>query len=129
VSPLAARLDLPVQDLADLRERALGSFPPSSFEQAVASTWADFDLAHAGGESNREARRRGISAVRFLATRHPDEVVVAGTHGNLLALILNAFDDRVGFDFWQSLEFPDVLRLDLRPSGEGTYHRISSRAV
>ncbi|MBI4517600.1 MAG: histidine phosphatase family protein [Deltaproteobacteria bacterium] len=129
VSPLAARLDLPVQELPDLRERALGSFNSRSFEQAVASTWADLDFAHAGGESNREARHRGISTIRFLATRHPDDVVVAGTHGNLLALILSAFDDRVAFDFWRSLKFPDVLRLDLERSGKGAYHRLSSRAV
>jgi 2,3-bisphosphoglycerate-dependent phosphoglycerate mutase len=129
VSPLAARLHLPVQELPDLRERALGSFTSLSFDQAVASTWADFDFAHAGGESNREARRRGLSAIRSLAARHPDEVVVAGTHGNLLALILSAFDDRIAFDFWRSLEFPDVLRLDLKRSGEGAFHRVSSRAV
>ncbi len=126
VSPIAVRRKLAVRELPDLRERALGSINSLDFEQAVASTWTDFDSAHAGGESNREARHRGLSAIRFLATRHPDEVVVAGTHGNLLALILSAFDDRVDFDFWRSLKFPDILRLDLERSGAGTYHRLSA---
>lgn len=129
VSPLSTRLDLPVQELPDLRESDLGSFNSLSFERAVASTWADFDFAHAGGESNREAQRRGLSAVQFLATRHPDQVIVAGTHGNLLALILRAFDSRIDFEFWKSLEFPDAVRLDLERSGEGAFYRLSSRAV
>jgi len=54
---------------------------------------------------------------------------VAGTHGNLLALVLNVFDARVGFDFWRSLEFPDVYRLDLDRSGGGAIRRLSARAV
>jgi len=128
VSPLADRLGLPVRELPELRERALGSFDPSPFEEAVAATWARFDYAHPGGESNREAQRRGVEAIRFLASRHPEELVVAGTHGNLLALILNAFDGRVGFDFWRSLALPDVLRLDLDGSGRGTYQRLAEPA-
>jgi 2,3-bisphosphoglycerate-dependent phosphoglycerate mutase len=129
VAPLVTRLGLPVRELPDLRERALGSVDSLLFEQAVASTWADFDFSHSGGESNREARSRGLSVVRSLATRHPDEVLVAGTHGNLLALILNAFDDRIGFDFWRFLAFPDVLQLDIESSGEGSYRRPNPRAV
>ncbi len=128
VAPLAARLELDVRELPELRERDLGSIGSLDFEQAVASTWVDFDFAHAGGESNRAARQRGVSAIRFLADRHPDEVVVAGTHGNLLALLLGAFDERVGFDFWRSLAFPDVVRLDLDPSGAGTFHRLDTGA-
>ena len=129
VSPLAVRLGLSVRELPGLRERTLGSIGSSAFEEAVASTWADFDLAHAGGESNREARRRGVTAIRSIAERHPDELVVAGTHGNLLALVLSAFDDCVDFDFWRSLEFPDVFRLDLERSGAGAYHRLDEDAV
>jgi len=129
MSPLAMRLELDVQEHPDLRERTLGSIAPLDFEQAVAFTWADFDFAHPGGESSRRAQQRGISAVRLLAARHSDELVVAGTHGNLLALVLNVFDARFGFDFWRSLEFPDVYRLDLDRSGGGAIRRLSARAV
>lgn len=129
VAPLATRLGLPVQELAGLRERDLGSFGSLAFEQAVAATWSDFDFAHAGGESNRETQCRGLSVIRSLTALHLDEVIVAGTHGNLLALILSAFDDRISFEFWRSLGLPDVLRLDLDRSGEGAYCRINLRAV
>jgi 2,3-bisphosphoglycerate-dependent phosphoglycerate mutase len=37
--------------------------------------------------------------------------VALGTHGNLLALILNALDSRFGHEFWRELSFPDVYQL------------------
>lgn len=45
-----------------IRERTLGSLDSLSFAQAVASTWADFDFSHSGGESNRIAAdgQRGL---------------------------------------------------------------------
>jgi 2,3-bisphosphoglycerate-dependent phosphoglycerate mutase len=54
---------------------------------------------------------RGFAAVRGLLARHDGQHLVAATHGNLLALILNALDPAYGFDFWRGLSFPDVYRL------------------
>lgn len=129
LAPLADHLGLPVRELSGLRERSLGSFGSVSFEEAVASTWTDFDLAYCGGESSREAQRRGISSIRWLADRHPDGLVVAGTHGNLLALVLNAFDGSVGLEFWRTLTRPDVVRLDLLSSGQSRHYRPETRTI
>jgi 2,3-bisphosphoglycerate-dependent phosphoglycerate mutase len=62
--------------------------------------------------------------VEQLAHRHQSQTVVLATHGNLLALLLNAFDRRVDFGFWNSLEFPDVFELQLLKSGAGVFRRI-----
>ena len=35
------------------------------------------------------------------------------THGNLMALLLKYFDDRIGFAEWQQLTNPDVYRISL----------------
>jgi 2,3-bisphosphoglycerate-dependent phosphoglycerate mutase len=35
------------------------------------------------------------------------------THGNLLALVLNALDPRFGYEFWRQLSFPDIYQLAL----------------
>ena len=129
VSPLAARLGLDVQEHPDLRERILGAIDPIGFDDAVAATWADFDFAHTGGESCREAQRRGVAAVRLIVARHPKQLIVASTHGNILALVLNAFDPRIGFDFWRSLEFPDVFELDLGSSDSPSFRRLGGQAV
>lgn len=95
----------------------------------MAATWSDFDRVHPGGESSRNAQRRGLALIRLLAHRHPSETVALATHGNLLALVLNTFDPPVGFDFWKSLAFPDVFELRLLPSGAGVFSRIEARAA
>jgi 2,3-bisphosphoglycerate-dependent phosphoglycerate mutase len=129
VLPLAERCGLAVSEIDDLRERVLGVFRHGSFTEAVAACWSDFDLIHPGGESSRAAQARVRDLVGQLAHRHASQTVVLATHGNLLALLLNAFDRRVNFDFWKSLAFPDAFELQLLPSGAGVFRRIDERAV
>jgi 2,3-bisphosphoglycerate-dependent phosphoglycerate mutase len=128
-APLAERRGLPIAELADLRERTLGAPPSGGFAEGMAAGWADFDLVHPGGESSRSAQRRVLGVVSALAGRHPSRTIALATHGNLLALLLHAFDPRVGLAFWRSLEFPDVFELCLEPSGAGTFRRIGRRPV
>jgi 2,3-bisphosphoglycerate-dependent phosphoglycerate mutase len=47
----------------------------------------------------------------------PGEHVVAATHGNLLALVLNGFDPAFGYEFWRALSFPDIYRLAFDANG------------
>lgn len=117
VEPLAARLRLPIQTERDLRERELSGGPVADFLAAVRATWEDPAFHHPGGESNLAAQRRGVAAVERLAARHPQAAIALGTHGNLLALILQHYDPAVGFAFWQALTMPDIYRLELDPSG------------
>jgi 2,3-bisphosphoglycerate-dependent phosphoglycerate mutase len=44
---------------------------------------------------------------------------VLGTHGNLLALVLNALDPAFGYEFWCGLSFPDIYQM----SFDGTEYR------
>jgi 2,3-bisphosphoglycerate-dependent phosphoglycerate mutase len=37
--------------------------------------------------------------------------VVLATHGNLLALVLNALDGKFAYEFWRRLSFPDIYQL------------------
>lgn len=120
LAPLAARMGLPIQPVADLRERELARGPVADFEAAVRATWQDPHLAHPGGESNAAAQRRGLAAVRDILARHPHQHVVAGTHGNLLALIANGLDPGCGYEFWQSLTMPDIFQL----AADGTLVRL-----
>jgi 2,3-bisphosphoglycerate-dependent phosphoglycerate mutase len=102
----------------------LGAYRCASFAEAMEASWSDFDLIHPGGESSRVAQARVRNLVEQLAHRHQSQTVVLATHGNLLALLLNAFDRRVDFGFWNSLEFPDVFELQLLKSGAGVFRRI-----
>jgi len=118
IAPLARRLGLPVQIEPDLRERQLGDIAAEDFLQAVEATWRDPALAHQGGETNPAAQKRGLDVVRRLQQEHRTESIVLSTHGNLLALILQGFDPRIDFAFWQSLTMPDIYALSFDHTGE-----------
>ena len=49
--------------------------------------------------------------MRTVAERHVGSQVVLATHGNLLALVLNALDGKFAYEFWRRLSFPDIYQL------------------
>jgi 2,3-bisphosphoglycerate-dependent phosphoglycerate mutase len=124
VAPLAARLGLPVHAVPDLRERKLCAGAVDDFFAAVRATWADPSFAHPGGESNAAAQRRGVAVIQGLMERHPTGHVVLGTHGNLLALVLQHFDAGVDFAFWRSLTMPDVYECQVGVDGDALVRRL-----
>ena len=113
VAPLAEQRRVSITLHDDLRERALPPVTPDRFVQQVADAWADPQRALVGGESNVAAQARGLVVVRDIITRHAGEHVVVSTHGNMLALILNALDATYDFEFWRGLSHPDVYQLEL----------------
>ena len=126
VSPLATRLGLVVGEDPDIRERTLSRAPVhvTEFRNAVRATWQDPTCAYRDGEPNSAAQRRGVAVVERLAAGSPGGHFVLGTHGNLLALILQHFDPSVDFDFWAAMTMPDVYRLNLSHSGHATWDHL-----
>ena len=124
-APLAARKGLQVRELQDLRERELAAQPVGDlhFMDAVRATWDDPMFAWPGGETNQAAQQRGAAVVQEIVAGHPHEQIVVGTHGNLLALILQHYDPSIGFAFWQRLTMPDVYRLSFAPDGAPAIQR------
>lgn len=123
--PLARHRRMRLAEAHELRERALGSVSNISFLDAMAASWKDFDFAYPGGESSRAAQERILRLIRSLARRHPSQSVVLSTHGNVLALLLNAFDSSIDFAFWRGLTFPDVFELRVLSSSEGVFRRVA----
>ena len=115
--------------MQDLRERELPVVPSGEFDRIVADTWRSPESATAGAESNVKAQTRGLAAVRRILNRHVGQHVVASTHGNLLALILNGLDSAFGYDFWCRLSFPDVYRLEFEGTAMTRVERIWDRAA
>ncbi|MEM8782900.1 MAG: histidine phosphatase family protein [Planctomycetota bacterium] len=129
IEPLARHRRMAIAQVPELRERALGAIGDASFMDAVAATWNDFDLIHPGGESNRVAQERVVGLVGELARRHASQTIVLATHGNLLALLLNAFDPSIDFTFWRGLTLPDVFELRLLSPSEGVVRRVITEVV
>ena len=122
IEPLARRLGLAVETDERLIERALSSEPLDDWRERLKAAWDDHDLALPGGESSRTATQRGLAALEEIMAddRHPSVVV---THGNLLALMLHAFDGRPGYETWEQLSNPDLFEVVHEPPARFTATR------
>lgn len=124
VEPLAERAGLPIHPEEGLRERRLMDAETDDFRAAVKRTWDEPGFAFPGGESNAAAQARGLEVFRRIVAEYPDGEMVLGTHGNLLALVLQQFDPAVGFDFWESLTMPDIIRLEVEGDQTRGWERV-----
>lgn len=95
----------------DFRERNLASVPVEDFDKAIKKLWEEPSFSYEGGESNIDAKRRGVKATYRILEKYEGENVVIGTHGNIMVLIMNYFDSQYDVDFWQSLAMPDIYRM------------------
>ena len=112
VTPTALRRQLKVHILPDLRERRLTLTPTPHWLEHMRRGWADPDYALEGAESGRAAQRRAIALLDLLRTRHADGGrLLVGSHGNLISLILQAFEPGVDFDFHWAMPMPAIYHL------------------
>ena len=112
IEPLATRLGLTVRVDDRLRERVLSTTPRPDRCELLRASFDDPDLHPDGGESSREAPARG-DAAREEALRAGADATVVVTHGDLLTLLLRHVDGRAGFETWQGLENPDLVRIPI----------------
>ena len=117
--PFAARHNLALRVVEDLRERLLSPIPMDDWRDHLRHSFTDPTYALPGGESMDQVRARGQSAVSaIIAAAHACPVVVS--HGNLIASLLAGIDGRFGFEDWAQMTNPDLFVLTLengKPTG------------
>ncbi|RKL65760.1 histidine phosphatase family protein [Salipaludibacillus neizhouensis] len=111
VEGISKYIDKEIKLLDGFKERILAEHPVEDFEVAITKVWKDYDFSWKGGESNRIAQKRGINATFKVLDSNIGKNVVIGTHGNIMVLIMNYFDNQYGFDFWKELEMPNIYKL------------------
>lgn len=111
VEPLARLHGLVIEEIADLRERLLSADALPNWREELRRSWSDFAYAAPGGESGTIARTRALTILEQIRQRHRTGTVVVASHGNLIALALNAFVPSIGFHFWAAIPLPAVYRL------------------
>lgn len=111
VEGVAAALKLKIELNEGFRERRLTEGLVDDFEAAVRRAWEDLSFALPGGESGSVAQERGVGALNDIIKRHRGGNIVIGTHGNIMALIMNYFDTGYEYEFWKGLKMPDIYRL------------------
>ena len=115
VEPLARQLGIAVETDDRLIERILSVEPLDNWREHLLAAWDDHDRALPGGESSRQATQRGMAAILDVLADGRQPAVVAA-HGNLISLLLHAFDGRPGFATWEQLTNPDVFEIVYEPA-------------
>ncbi|MBS4218659.1 histidine phosphatase family protein [Bacillus sp. FJAT-49711] len=93
------------------KERKLAKGPVEDFIEAITIVWENPNFAWKGGESNISAQKRGVDITFKILKKYEGKNIVIGTHGNIMVLIMNYFDSKFDFTFWQKLDMPDIYRL------------------
>lgn len=124
IKPLADELNQTVILYEGLRERALGDIGEVSFKQAKQKLYTDFHYKYSLGESSEEAQERAINELNAILTKYEGRAVVLGTHGDIMTLMLNYFDDQYGIEFWESTSMPDIYELQFNKNNLEQVRRI-----
>lgn len=124
VEPLSKRLNLEIELNDELKERVLSNESLSDWLEKLRKTFDHPNLKFAGGESSKEAVKRIAGVVDSIFKSDLDNTIIV-THGNLMALLLNYYNQQFGFEEWVTLGNPDIYLLKSDRNGI-TYERIKS---
>ncbi|MCA1322319.1 phosphoglycerate mutase family protein [Bacillus tianshenii] len=108
------------------KERQLSSRPVEDFQLAISKVWKEPSFYLEGGESNIVAQKRGVESTLKVLERYEGKNIVIGTHGNIMVLIMNYFDNHYGYEFWNELNMPDIYKLSFNKSELKEVNRIWS---
>ncbi|WP_377887645.1 histidine phosphatase family protein [Alkalihalobacillus sp. R86527] len=111
VEGIAKNIDQQVSVIEDLKERILAEKPVDDFDAAIERVWSDESFSFEGGESNEDARQRGVRVLSKILYTYRGKNVVIGTHGNIMVLLMSYFDSHYDVEFWRSLDMPDIYKL------------------
>lgn len=115
VRELAARRQLEIQEFDELIERSiLGLHQQMSWElieEAIKASFDNLDYALEGGETTRETQMRAIPVIEKLLEEYAGKTIAIGTHGNIMTIIMNYYDNRYGYAFWKETSKPDIYRM------------------
>ncbi|MBP1963272.1 histidine phosphatase family protein [Paenibacillus aceris] len=96
----------------ELREREIGQIENMSFMEAKLKLYKDINFSFSKGESTIYAQRRAVNVIENILKENMGKKIVIGTHGDIMTLILNYFDNRYDFEFWESTSIPDIYKLE-----------------
>lgn len=114
IEGIANKKNIEIQVIEGLKERSLkGDYQLSEedIEQAIKKSFDDVEFFLQGGESIKDVQNRAIPAINNLLRQHEGKTIIIGTHGNVMTIIMNFYNNIYGFDFWQSTTKPDIYKL------------------
>lgn len=109
VAPFAQSAGLSVRVIAELRERELTEGSRDDWLALLQHAWADFGFALPQCESAFACQQRMCQCLAELASNHRGQTLLLCSHGNAIALYLNALDRSFGFEAWGAMKNPDIF--------------------
>ena len=117
VQPLSNAIHKEIIVKEDLRERLLagdGLFTSDTFQQSKKIAYEDMNYSFCGGESSKAAQKRAMQVLTKIMNEHQGMNIVIGTHGDIMTLMMNYFDQGYDFNFWKSTSMPDIYKLQFK---------------
>lgn len=115
IEHLAKRKAMTIVVYEELVERAIKGLDYKAtwdvLYEAIRNSFIDIDFALEGGETTRSAQQRAIPVIERILEEHRGKNIVLGTHGNIMTIIMNHYDNKFGFDFWNTTSKPDIYKL------------------
>jgi 2,3-bisphosphoglycerate-dependent phosphoglycerate mutase len=59
----------------------------------------------------KQVQSRSIKTLKDILEEHKNPNIVIGTHGTLLGVTLNYFNQKYDYQFWKTIEMPDIFLL------------------
>ncbi|HDR6315388.1 TPA: histidine phosphatase family protein [Bacillus thuringiensis] len=78
----------------------------------VKKMFFDPDFALTEGESYKDCQRRVVKVLKEILMDFQGQKIVIGTHGLVMTLMMNYFDNQYGFEFLIHTSKPDVYKLE-----------------
>jgi len=113
---LAAQLDCKVSQADNLHEQDRSGAPflsESAFQFNMRQNFEHPDELIWGKETTAEALSRFTTTLKELIDENPNEKLGIVTHGTVISLLVAKYNFIDGYDFWQKLQMPDMVRLSL----------------
>lgn len=112
IEEIANDRNLEIQLFEELKERSIKDrLPEEKILQVIKKSFDDKDYCLPGEETTRQAQERAIPVMKHLLNEYKGKNIVIGTHGNIMTIIMNYFDQQYGYAFWKSTTKPDIYKL------------------
>ncbi|MDV6037426.1 histidine phosphatase family protein [Bacillus sp. SM-B1] len=80
----------------------------------VQKMFSNPDFALAEGESYTDCRRRVAKVLKEILMDFQGQKIVIGTHGLVMTLMMNYFDEQYDFEFLMNTSKPDIYKMEFK---------------
>lgn len=116
VNELADLKGLSIKVYEELKERPIKGLDfkitEQEIQESIKLSFEKQDFCLEGGESTLQAQKRAIPVIKQLLEEYEGKNIVIGTHGNIMTIIMNYFDESYEYSFWRSTSKPDIYQLE-----------------